>query len=143
MRKHKLKKTIEHIIHDNVTPNQIALGFTLGLALSIIPTFGIGMIVALVLAWLLDYHLIATYLGTLVVNPFTAPAVYLFDYSIGASILGAPSVSEFAFSLHTLGNIAVELYLGSLIVAAVACGISYLVVFELVYYYRKQVKKDV
>jgi len=142
MRKRKLKHTIQNIIHENVTPNQIAMGFVIGLALSIIPTFGVGMLLALIIAWLMDYHLISTYIGTLIVNPLTAPPVYLFNYSIGLSIVNAPSIGNFAFSFETLKEVALELYLGSIIVAIVSCALSYILIYDTIIFYRKKIKKE-
>ena len=142
MRKRKLKHTLQNIIHENVTPNQIALGFVLGLTLSIIPTFGIGMLLAIVIAWLFDYHLISTYLGTLVVNPLTAPAIYLFNYSIGVSIVNVPSVSNFTFTFATLRDVAFELYVGSVVVALISGIFSYLLIYEMIQFYRKKIKHE-
>jgi uncharacterized protein (DUF2062 family) len=46
------------------------------------------MIVALVLAPRLGFHLAATYLGSAVVNPLTGPPIYFAELWIGARLLG-------------------------------------------------------
>jgi hypothetical protein len=71
----------------------IALGFTLGLAWSLIPIPFLGMFVALSLAPLLRANLPATYFGTALVNPLTGPAIYFAELWVGATLVGidAPS----------------------------------------------------
>jgi hypothetical protein len=82
----------------NGTPHGIGLGFALGLALSLIPIPVAGMIAALALAPLLRANPAATYLGTAVVNPFTAPALYFAELWLGTTLVGRamPSWAELA-----------------------------------------------
>lgn len=78
------------------TPHGIGLGFALGLTLSLLPIPVVGMIAALALAPLVRANPAATYLGTAVVNPFTAPALYFAELWLGTTALGRamPSWSE-------------------------------------------------
>jgi uncharacterized protein (DUF2062 family) len=84
------------VLRLNGSPHGIALGFTLGLALSLIPVPFLGMFVALALAPLLGGNLPATYAGSAVVNPVTGPAIYFAELWLGAMLLGvqAPSWAE-------------------------------------------------
>jgi uncharacterized protein (DUF2062 family) len=72
------------------SPAGIAGGFTLGLALSLVPIPFAGMVVALALAPLLRCNLPATYLGTAVTNPLTGPFIYFAELWLGAAVLGSP-----------------------------------------------------
>jgi uncharacterized protein (DUF2062 family) len=72
----------------NGTPQGIGLGFALGLSLSLFPIPFAGMIAALALAPVLRANPAATYLGTAVVNPFTAPALYFAELWVGAAVFG-------------------------------------------------------
>lgn len=116
----------------NGSPHGIALGFTLGLALSLIPVPFLGMVVALALAPLLRANLPATYAGSAVVNPLTGPAIYFAELWVGAMLLrvDAPSWAEarafesdqwFALFREVLPAFA----LGGLVVAASAALIVY------------------
>jgi uncharacterized protein (DUF2062 family) len=69
------------------TPRGIAGGFTLGLALSLVPIPFAGMIAALALAPLLRCNLPATYVGTAVVNPVTGAFFYATELWIGMTLL--------------------------------------------------------
>ena len=79
VKKKKFKQIVRIVITGNSTPNRIALGAAIGVFLSVIPTFGIGMVVALLIAWRLRLNLLATYFGTLVVNPLNSSFVYFIN----------------------------------------------------------------
>jgi uncharacterized protein (DUF2062 family) len=70
------------------SPHGIALGFTLGLSLSLFPIPFAGMLTALALAPLLGASLPATYAGTAVVNPLTGAAFYFAELWIGSVLTG-------------------------------------------------------
>ncbi|MBR9690988.1 DUF2062 domain-containing protein, partial [Candidatus Woesearchaeota archaeon] len=87
-KKHKFKEIFVIIAKSNKTPRQIAMGAAIGIFLSIIPTFGFGMLAALVIAWFWNFNIVATYLGSLIVNPLNASFVYYINYKIGSAIIG-------------------------------------------------------
>lgn len=66
----------------------MALGFTLGVGLSLIPIPFLGMALAIGLAPFLRASPAATYLGTAVVNPVTGAAFYFAELWLGAALLG-------------------------------------------------------
>ena len=84
------------VLRLNGSPHGIALGFTLGLSLSLIPIPFLGMFVALALAPLVRGNLPATYAGSAVVNPITGPAIYFAELWAGAALLSvdAPTWTE-------------------------------------------------
>lgn len=82
------------------TPSSVAAGFAAGMAASMTPAVGTHTIVALGLAYALRGSLLASVIGTLVVNPWTAAPVWFSTYYAGAFILGwaeygQAGVSEF------------------------------------------------
>ncbi|MBC8069693.1 MAG: DUF2062 domain-containing protein [Deltaproteobacteria bacterium] len=91
-----LRAALRSLLALGGTPRGIAGGFTLGLALSLIPIPFAGMIAALALAPLLRCNLPATYLGTAVVNPITGAFFYAAELWIGLALLGrtAPAWAE-------------------------------------------------
>lgn len=126
----------------NGSPHGIALGFALGLFLSVLPTFGLGMVAALVAAPFLRANLVSTYLGTLVVNPFTGVFFYGLDYFAGALLLGYGRDVAIPRSLDELfqaaGRVAVPLYVGGVIVAGVLSLAGYAVILWGAWAYRKK-----
>ncbi|KIG18302.1 hypothetical protein DB30_01411 [Enhygromyxa salina] len=74
----------------HASPHGIALGFTLGLGLSLIPIPFAGMLVALALAPMLGASLPAVYAGTAIVNPLTGAAIYFAELWVGSVALGDP-----------------------------------------------------
>lgn len=83
------------------TPASIAAGFACGLAASMTPAVGTHVLVGMILAYALRGSLVASVIGTLVINPWTAPPVWFSTYYAGAYILGwdeygHAGLSEFA-----------------------------------------------
>jgi len=70
------------------TPASVAAGFACGLAASMSPAVGTHVIVGMGLAYGLRGSLVAAVIGTLVINPWTAPPVWFSTYYTGAVILG-------------------------------------------------------
>jgi uncharacterized protein (DUF2062 family) len=83
-----LRTGLRSLLTMDGTPRGISGGFTLGLALSLIPIPFAGMIAALALAPLLRCNLPATYVGTAVVNPITGAFFYAAELWIGMALLG-------------------------------------------------------
>lgn len=69
------------------TPASIAAGFACGLAVSFTPLVGLHLLIALGLAWALRASLLASIIGTLAVNPWTAPVVWFSTYYVGTLLL--------------------------------------------------------
>ena len=70
------------------TPSSIAAGFACGMAASMTPAVGTHAIVGFGLAYAVRGSLLASIIGTLVINPWTAPPVWFSTYYTGAFILG-------------------------------------------------------
>jgi uncharacterized protein len=70
------------------TPASIAAGFACGLAASMSPAVGTHVLVGMLLAYAVRGSLVASVIGTLVINPWTAPPVWFSTYYTGAFILG-------------------------------------------------------
>lgn len=126
--KHGLKKLWFKLAKSKVSPNQIALGAALGLFLSIIPTFGIGAIIALIIAWLAGFNLLATYLGSMIVNPITASFFYFIGYQIGDTFIKTTG----------LKGITIKTYMGASIFSIVASFLLYLAIYYSIIYHRKR-----
>jgi uncharacterized protein (DUF2062 family) len=128
----RFRLRVLELLRLNGSPHGIALGFTLGVALSLIPVPFLGMFVALALAPLLRANLPATYFGTAVINPVTGAPIYFSELWVGASLLDvqAPSWAEAkGFDgeqwLALVGELLPAFGLGALVVACGATLISY------------------
>jgi hypothetical protein len=127
------KSLLRRLLTLNGTPQGVAGGFALGLFLSVIPTFGLGMVAALALAPLLKLNLPATYAGTLVVNPFTGVFFYAADYFVGAWILGIENAAKipttFAEAKEFILGAPLPWYLGGIILAAALAIVAYVGIY--------------
>lgn len=68
--------------------SSIAAGFACGMAASMSPAVGTHALVGLGLAYAVRGSLVASVIGTLAINPWTAPPVWFSTYYTGAFILG-------------------------------------------------------
>lgn len=69
-------------------PDAIGRGMALGLFIGFTPTFGVQMVLALLLALLLRQNKIAAVIGVWVTNPVTAPFIYGIEYQVGSLFMG-------------------------------------------------------
>lgn len=76
------------------TAESIAAGFGLGLACAFSPPIGAHAILHAALAWMFGANVIAALLGTLCVNPWTAPPIWYACYEVGTLILPPPVESN-------------------------------------------------
>ncbi|MDH4099017.1 MAG: DUF2062 domain-containing protein [Nitrospirota bacterium] len=72
----------------NDTPKNIARGVALGVFLGIFPTFGLGLLLALLFSWLFKMNKPAAVIGSLIMNPYTSLFFWAASYVLGAMILG-------------------------------------------------------
>lgn len=75
----------------NDPPEKIARGAAIGVFMGIFPTFGAGIILALAAASLMRVNRAAAALGSLVMNPFTAPFFWALSVFIGSVLMGEDS----------------------------------------------------
>ncbi|MDX2222266.1 MAG: DUF2062 domain-containing protein [Rhodospirillaceae bacterium] len=79
------------------TPASIAAGFACGVAVSFTPLVGLHLLLGFGIAWALRASLLAAAIGTLVVNPWTAPVVWFSTYYTGTLLL--PGEASFGSGL--------------------------------------------
>jgi len=106
------------------TPHELAFAFGLGVAIGILP--GTGALAAAACAAILRLNAPIMVAGSLLVNPFTTPFVYLGSYAVGRWLLGAHPFTWLAV------NVVAQILVGGLLLAIALGVISYLVVFGVV-----------
>lgn len=106
-------------------PHAIAAGFASGAALSCTPLFGLHILLALGLAWLVRGHLVAAAIGTAVGNPLTFPLIVSGAYGVGAAMLGAPEGLDGAGMSRILRDGFLITLAGSVPLALLTFAVSY------------------
>jgi len=86
--KHWARYQYLRLVRQNDSPEKIAAGLALGVVLGVLPTFGLGIIMAIFLAGALKVNRTSAVLGTLVMNPWTATFFWAASYLIGSLVLG-------------------------------------------------------
>lgn len=122
LRPSRLVKRLNRIRAD---PHAVAAGFASGVALSFTPLFGLHILLAIGMAWLLRGHLVAAAIGTAIGNPITFPVIVSGAYATGAAMLGAPEGLAEAGMGRILRDGFLITLAGSVPLAVVAFGASY------------------
>lgn len=65
------------------TPYSIAAGFACGAAISFTPFVGLHLAAGALFAWAIRGSVLASWIGTLVGNPWTFPFIWIFIYRLG------------------------------------------------------------
>ena len=147
---------VYRVLHVDDTPHRIALGFAIGMFICWTPTIGFQMVLTLAIAALLRANKAVGVPLAWISNPITIPAIFSFNYGVGATLLGLPyDLKEFkkfakaAMSsdngwferLHDLWqamwSIFWPLWVGSIVAGLVLGVVSYFGVRFAVVRYRK------
>lgn len=138
----KIKNHFKDISQIKATPREIAIGFTIGTAIAILPTFGLGPFIALLIILIFKRISKISLLFSFVVwNPFILISLYPLEYYIGDLAVGNPPTTK--FKLEILNQIFVysaKYLIGNIIVTIILCITSYFVIYYLV---KKFHKKDI
>lgn len=132
-------------LHDSFTedhtPREIAGSFALGTFITMLPTWGVGVLVFFVLARVFDWiNKISLFASVAVFNPVVKWGVYASSFALGFFLLGP--VDGFGVGdVPSTGDgsaIFVRLLVGNTILAVVATLVAYLVVHRLVVAYNRR-----
>lgn len=149
--RHWLRYHYLRLVRLNDSPEKIAGGLALGAALGILPTFGLGVILVLFLAGPFKVNRVSAVIGTLVMNPWTAPFFWALSYLAGSMMLGnhlSDTISVIK-SINTstglwkniLANrLLLPYIIGNVVVTAMASALFYVAGLYFVKAYRKMKK---
>ena len=115
------------------TPEQIAGGLALGVAVSFTPFVGFHMLIGAGLCWLTGFSVVAMLLGTVIAgNPWTFSIIWVSSYKLGQAVLSHPSTggAPADFTFQDLMQKPLDL----LLPMSIGC-IPFLVVFGALAYY--------
>lgn len=123
------------------SPDAIARGLALGVFIGFTPFFGLHILIALFLSFILRQNKIATFVGVWVSNPVTAPFIYALEYEIGRMLLGQPAIGFFVLSREFTWETAIQLGLplgvGSIALGLPMALISYALTLRLIPWLRQ------
>ena len=147
-----LRRVYERFVKIRGRPQEIALGFALGIFIGMTPTMGIQMPIAVFFAAIFKWSKISAASGVWITNPFTAPFIYGSTYFVGANLMGLKAEltlpEELTWSLvrEMLRNAPV--ILGALTAGGILVGLplaisGYYLSFAAVNKYQQRVKEQV
>ncbi len=133
-------------LDDPAQPRLVALGAALGVFVAFTPTIGFQMVIVVSLASLLRVNKLVGVPLVWISNPLTIPPIFYAGYSLGRVILGWPRLnrlwwSELArppegwwsatvFYWDRAAAIAAPLWLGLVLIGALAAVVTYYAVFH-------------
>jgi uncharacterized protein (DUF2062 family) len=141
------------LVRINDSAEKIAGGLALGVVLGILPTFGLGIVIAIFLAAPLKLNRASAVIGTLIMNPWTAPFVWTLSYLAGSLLLGY-DLSETLREIRHLnahpglwrslmtGRLIKPYVIGNLVVTAALASFFYAVCLFSVRAYRNAKKRN-
>lgn len=115
---HAFKQQWQEMVQTNASPKHIALAFAVGTFISVLPTPGLNLVLATLLASLFKQLNRAGLLAAIAVwNAVVVAPIYALSHKVGTSL---PVFSE--------QNLAVGFLVGNLLLAVVITAVSYLIV---------------
>ena len=130
----RIRTEIHSSLTEEHTPHQIALSFAIGTFITMLPTWGVGVLVFFVLIRVFDWiNKIALFASVLVFNPVVKWGVYGLSFALGFALLG-PVEGVGLSDRPGLGDgseILIRLLLGNTILAIVATVAAYIAVYRI------------
>ena len=92
MKKYNITRWVRYVylkvVRIDDSPEKVARGFAFGVIIGIFPTFGLGLIIAALMAGPLRINKAAAIIGTLVMNPWTSPLFWALSFLSGSLMMG-------------------------------------------------------
>src|SRR3990172_2777 len=122
-------------------PERIARGAAIGVAMGVLPTFGLGIILSLAFAFVLKANKAASVLGSFIMNPLTSPFFWTASLLTGSLLTGNDystiyaKVKENGF-LTGAGEASIVFMAGNIVISTVTTVASYYIVRNAVVRHR-------
>ena len=141
----KLVGFVQKLANENSTPTSIALGFTLGTFIAILPTPGFGAFLAISLTLVFKiFNRLAVIVAVTIWNPLLLVPLYYLSYLLGSILLARPINLQDEVSLYEMLSEYTSAFLvGNIILAVTIAVISYVGIYRLmiVYIRHQQLRK--
>lgn len=141
--KRKARLTYLRILRIDDPPERIARGAAIGVAMGVLPTFGLGIILSLAVAFVLRANKAASVLGSFIMNPLTSPFFWTASLLAGSLLTGNDysaiyaKVKENGF-LTGAGEVSVVFMAGNIAVSTATTVASYYIVKNAVIRHRRK-----
>lgn len=76
-----------HLLRIEDTPRKVAWGAAIGVFIGIFPSFGLGIIISFILAWIFKFNKTAAVVGSCIMNFITSPFFWALSMFTGALIM--------------------------------------------------------
>lgn len=141
----QLKERLKAALSGRSSDHEIALGFTVGTAISILPTPGFNILLgALFIAVYPRVNKLAVFGAMAVYNPIVMIPFYWASYQLGALLFGADPVVHYdVVVLDQAFEFTRRYLIGNLIVTAITSAISYPLVRKIVQLRRSRANQGV
>lgn len=147
-----ITKAYERFLKIRGNPNEIALGFALGLFVGMAPCMGVQTIIAVFFASLFKWNKFSAAVGVWISNPISAPFLYGFTFYIGSLFTGitssfsATDVFDFQYLYQIIINapgIFWALTIGGVVTGLPVALIGYYLSYGAVKKYQDDIKKKI
>lgn len=146
--KERLRRYLsDHLLGLNDSPHRIALGVGLGVFIAFTPTFGLQILLYLAIASAIGANKISGIGPLFINNPFTLLPLVYGAWRLGAFIMGASSAAlpplawegDLALTLGSVTELGVEIWIGSIILGALAAIPAYFAALFAIARYRRRI----
>lgn len=129
----RIRAELRDAFKETYTPRQVAASFALGTFITMLPTFGTGLLLFVVIIAVTDrVSKLALFASVVVFNPLVKWGVYAASFTLGVFLFGpVEGVTVTDVSLSAAPAIVVRLLVGNLLLAVIAATLGYLVVYRL------------
>lgn len=143
--KRKARLTYLKILRIDDPPERIARGAAIGVAMGVLPTFGLGIIFSIAAAFVLRANKAASVLGSFIMNPVTSPFFWTASLVTGSLLTGEDYSTMYAkISKNGFLTGAWDTYMvflaGNIIITAATTFASYYLVKNAII--RHRIKKE-
>ncbi len=138
-----VRLTYLKILRIDDPPERIARGAAIGVAMGVLPTFGLGIILSLAFAFILRANKAASVLGSFIMNPVTSPFFWTASLLIGSFLTGSDyssimeKVKENGF-LTGAGEASFVFMAGNAVITAATTLASYYIVRNSIIRHRRK-----
>lgn len=135
----RVRAEFETAFAEDHTPHEVGASFGLGVFLTTLPTFGVGLLVFVALVAVFDrISKVAIFASVVVLNPAIKPVVYVGSYRIGSRVLGTEPTGSLDGGLGVATDATLRLLVGNVVLAVVLAVVGYVVVRRLTVTYRRR-----
>jgi uncharacterized protein len=136
--KEKIKHHFHEVLKTKTSPHSIALGFSIGTFIALLPTPGFNVLLGFLILLIFEkVNKFSLFAALAVWNPFTQIPIYFLSYKLGDFIFRAAPVRQYEVVLiDHLYQFTRRYLIGNLIIAVTLSLISYFIVKKIATNYK-------